>query len=182
MTAWTTLSNTAVGVGGIPSGATVTALRDNISAVAEGSSGAPKVMPPALDLFLGGGAINSTGTTFTGINCLALMLMFGSTQSVATSYSMQVRFSNDGGSTFGAWQSIWTPGGATSTTYSSALVYLDIGATPEYIRAEGGRSTSAPDPYGTLTHPGGTINAIGIRTSNPGMSGLVNIFGIGTEA
>lgn len=160
----------------------LTALRDNPLAIAEGDASAPKIMPPALDLFLGGGAINSTGTTFTGINCSALMLMFGSTQSVTTSYSMQVRFSSDGGATFGAWQSIWTPGGPASPSYSSALVYLDIGSTPEYIRAEGGRSTSAPDPYGTLTHPGGTINAIGIRTSNAGMSGLVKIFGIGADA
>ena len=41
MTTWTSISNAAVAVGGIPSSTTVTALRDNPSALAEGASGAP---------------------------------------------------------------------------------------------------------------------------------------------
>jgi hypothetical protein len=41
---WTALSNTAVGVGGLPSGATVTALRDNPVAIAEGAAGAPNLL------------------------------------------------------------------------------------------------------------------------------------------
>lgn len=41
MTTWTTISNAAVAVGAIPSSTTVTALRDNPIAMAEGSSGAP---------------------------------------------------------------------------------------------------------------------------------------------
>jgi hypothetical protein len=41
MTTWTSISNAAVAVGGIPSSTTVTALRDNASAIAEASSGAP---------------------------------------------------------------------------------------------------------------------------------------------
>ena len=41
MTTWTTISNAAVAVGAIPSSSIVTALRDNPSAVAESSSGAP---------------------------------------------------------------------------------------------------------------------------------------------
>lgn len=43
MADWTELPNTAVGVGGIPSGTTVTALRDNPIAIAERAAGAPKV-------------------------------------------------------------------------------------------------------------------------------------------
>ena len=43
MATWTTISNLAVGSGGIPSGATVTALRDNPVAIAEGAAGAPRV-------------------------------------------------------------------------------------------------------------------------------------------
>lgn len=43
MTTWTTISNAAVAVGGIPSSSTVTALRDNPSALAESASGAPVV-------------------------------------------------------------------------------------------------------------------------------------------
>lgn len=44
MTTWTTISNAAVAVGAIPSSSTVTALRDNTSAVAESSFGAPVVV------------------------------------------------------------------------------------------------------------------------------------------
>ena len=43
MADWTTLPNLAVGVGGLPSGTTVTALRDNPIAIAEGATGAPRV-------------------------------------------------------------------------------------------------------------------------------------------
>jgi hypothetical protein len=43
MTTWTSISNAAVAVGGIPSSTTVTALRDNPSAIAEAASGAPVV-------------------------------------------------------------------------------------------------------------------------------------------
>ncbi len=43
MADWTTLPNTAVGVGGLPSGTTVTALRDNPVAIAEGAAGAPRI-------------------------------------------------------------------------------------------------------------------------------------------
>jgi hypothetical protein len=41
MADWTNLPNTAVGVGGLPSGTTVTALRDNPVAIVEGAPGAP---------------------------------------------------------------------------------------------------------------------------------------------
>ena len=44
MTTYTGLSAGAVGVGGIPSGSTVTALRDNPIAIAEGASGAPRIV------------------------------------------------------------------------------------------------------------------------------------------
>jgi hypothetical protein len=43
MTTWTSISNAAVAVGGIPASTTVTALRDNPSALAEASTGAPVV-------------------------------------------------------------------------------------------------------------------------------------------
>ena len=41
MTTWTTISNAAVAVGGIPSSTTVTALRDNVAAAQESAAGAP---------------------------------------------------------------------------------------------------------------------------------------------
>ena len=49
MADWTNLPNQAVGVGGLPSGTTVTALRDNPVAIAQGAAGAPRVEDAALD-------------------------------------------------------------------------------------------------------------------------------------
>lgn len=43
MATWTNISNASVAVGGIPSSTTVTALRDNPSAIAESATGAPVV-------------------------------------------------------------------------------------------------------------------------------------------
>jgi hypothetical protein len=48
VTDYTILSNTAVGVGGLPSGATITALRDNPIAIAEGAPGAPRLLGDAV--------------------------------------------------------------------------------------------------------------------------------------
>ena len=50
MADWTPLPNQAVGVGGLPSGTTVTALRDNPIAIAEGAAGAPRIVGDALNL------------------------------------------------------------------------------------------------------------------------------------
>jgi hypothetical protein len=47
MADYTDLSNAAVGIGGLPSGATVTALRDNPIAIAEAAVGAPKIQGAA---------------------------------------------------------------------------------------------------------------------------------------
>ncbi len=48
MADWTNLPNAAVGVGGLPSGTTVTALRDNPIAISEGAAGAPRLRVGAL--------------------------------------------------------------------------------------------------------------------------------------
>ena len=48
MADYTDLSNAAVGIGGLPSGATVTALRDNPIAIAEAAVGAPKIYGESL--------------------------------------------------------------------------------------------------------------------------------------
>ena len=54
MADWTTLPNTAVGVGGLPSGTTVTALRDNPVAIAEGAAGAPRLYLRSLERLAAG--------------------------------------------------------------------------------------------------------------------------------
>ena len=63
MTDYTILSNTAVGVGGLPSGATVTALRDNPLAIAEGTAGAPRIWLPSFERLEAGTSIRSRNDT-----------------------------------------------------------------------------------------------------------------------
>jgi hypothetical protein len=60
MATWTNLPNTAVGVGGLPSGTTVTALRDNPVAIAEGATGAPRIDP--INAMAHGGQLGAVGT------------------------------------------------------------------------------------------------------------------------
>lgn len=81
MADYTDLPDTAVGVGGTPSGTTVTALRDNPIAIAEGAVGAPRIADAALvdvtNGFIGGkiaglsyGAVGTTAFLYasnTGI-------------------------------------------------------------------------------------------------------------------
>ena len=57
MADWTNLPNQAVGVGGLPSGTTVTALRDNPVAIAQGAAGAPRVQMAAFPTLAAGGVV-----------------------------------------------------------------------------------------------------------------------------
>jgi hypothetical protein len=68
MADWTTLPNTAVGVGGLPSGTTVTALRDNPIAIAEGAAGAPKVRGSANSVNL-----IATGTMTSAVQSFSII-------------------------------------------------------------------------------------------------------------
>jgi len=72
MADWTNLPNQAVGVGGLPSGTTVTALRDNPVAIAEGAPGAPRVQRAAIE----GDAINRVKID-TGTNSVSGTLSAG---------------------------------------------------------------------------------------------------------
>tara|TARA_R110000823_G_C15913573_1_gene497991 strand:- start:423 stop:989 length:567 start_codon:yes stop_codon:yes gene_type:complete len=67
MTDYTALSNISVGVGGLPSGATVAALRDNPIAISEGAVGAPAIQFAALPTLAVGDTvkISQIGTAFT---------------------------------------------------------------------------------------------------------------------
>ena len=74
MADWTNLPNQAVGVGGLPSGTTVTALRDNPVAIAQGAAGAPRVQDAALD----------TTVTSAGRNWVAARIVGAAAGAVGT--------------------------------------------------------------------------------------------------
>lgn len=62
MTTWTTIPNTAVAAGGRPRGSVITALRDNPVAIAEGATGAPRVLFAAISAGIAGASVGSVGT------------------------------------------------------------------------------------------------------------------------
>ena len=108
MADFTVLSNAAVGIGGLPSGATVTALRDNPIAIAEGSPGATPVrgeaMAVAEDWGIGGyyPAVNVLASDDFSITEGLLITVFASSATSSTyavmrtieniSYSGVIRF------------------------------------------------------------------------------------------
>ncbi len=106
MADWTTLPNTAVGVGGLPSGTTVTALRDNPVAIAEGALGAPRILLPALETIAAGNTIRSrfdaevsgehqlTGYGFAFIQTGSVRVTFEHRSSVGDGNATVVRIRN----------------------------------------------------------------------------------------
>jgi len=104
MADWTNLPNQAVGVGGLPSGTTVTALRDNPVAIAEGAAGAPRVQARGR-AFEYLPQVTGTGTNingWTGLDPLAVVSIFARGASSSGAF-IQFRASNDGGSNYGSW-------------------------------------------------------------------------------
>lgn len=186
MTTWTSIPNAAVAAGGRPRGSVVTALRDNPIALAEGASGAPRIVGKALDLWLATLALNST--TAVGVSDLdgyaALRIDFveSGTPSGGTA-SIQARFSDDNGSTWGSWQAITGALAANSGYAGSIIMSLTTGRYTSFL-ACAGISTSTvvptnPHATGTLTVPSG-CNAFQLRYASTRISGVAEVFGFGT--
>lgn len=180
MTDYTTLSNTAVGVGGLPSGATVTALRDNPIAIAEGTSGAPKVQGLALANYYIA-SVNNSGTTESAIvlpDGVDLLRLDVSGITASTSIILQIAFSTDGGSTYGGWEILQSMSAACN--YMASHV-LDIPAsTQKYV----GLVTAGTVSFaggGGITIPSGA-NAVKFRMSSGGNTYRVHAYVIGGVA
>ena len=124
MADWTNLPNQAVGVGGLPSGTTVTALRDNPVAIAEGAPGAPRVNGLALGGVYIGTLARIDTTDPIGINDIGdfeTIVLRGLMSPVNS--EIQISFSSNNGVTFGDWQRInprstlASPGASTYCDY-----------------------------------------------------------------
>ena len=113
MADWTNLPNAAVGVGGLPSGTTVTALRDNPVAIAQGAAGAPRVQARGLSPFLLG-KLAGSGTSASGFMDLdpLTVLRFDAYFSGSTQFSdpaviqfrnLEMRVSANNGSSWTSW-------------------------------------------------------------------------------
>lgn len=88
-------------------------IRDNPIALAEGAESAPKISPVALSgVYIG--FLQQTGTTengFGGLDRHKKILMSGTIRgsSSPSANSVQIRYSNDNGSTWGSYQSFFSP-------------------------------------------------------------------------
>ena len=106
MADWTNLPNLAVGVGGLPSGTTVTALRDNPIAIAEGAAGAPRVEARAIefvDLALRDGS-GTSALGWLGLDPTTVIRFYATIfQTTTGTRTLQIRGSNNGGSSYGSW-------------------------------------------------------------------------------
>ena len=142
MADWTNLPNQAVGVGGLPSGTTVTALRDNPVAIAQGAAGAPKIQYAAIDEGLAQQPAGGVGTyAFLATGNTSGSNSFGSTRagadllpvgiagtSVETSTSSEIVTSTT--TIFGTWRCMgFRPpptGGGTAGNRREATLWLRI--------------------------------------------------------
>jgi len=119
MTTWTTIPNSAAGVGGIPSGTTITALRDNPVAIAEGATGAPRVRSKALQVALGLLTVTGpAGMGFTGLDGESLIRADIASSGGTYNETLRARYSNDNGATWGSWQTI--------TTFADVVSYFGV--------------------------------------------------------
>ena len=142
MADWTALSNTAVGVGGLPSGATITALRDNPQAIAEGAAGAPRIVDGALDTTATASGQNWVDARLLDTTVLA-RTSTGATLGAVGSYAFLG---------FTTYTVDRTPG---TTHAASILRYAD----------SGGQTTGSPTPSGTWRLMGRTGASLGSSAS-----------------
>jgi hypothetical protein len=150
--------------------------RDNPLAIAEGASGAPKIVSKAMDLFLGSFNFSGTPQGLTGLDGEdGLLIWYGidNTSGIA-SLTLEVRFSNDNGSTWGSYQSIGPSQPINSSRNGFAILGLKTGLF---------RSTHNRDSEGlvsrTLTVPS-NCNAFQIRANGGTASGgTAYVLGIG---
>jgi hypothetical protein len=90
------------------------ALRDNPIAIAEGATGAPRVEGRALDTFMGTlSLVDTTATGFIDLDGFELIRAVGNIdEGAVVARNLQIRFSNDNGSSYGSYQAITPSAGS----------------------------------------------------------------------
>jgi hypothetical protein len=162
MTTYTGLSAGAVGVGGIPSGSTVTALRDNPVAIAEGSTGAPRIAAIArtcVKVF--GGTSGSTGLVVTGLAGYGGVTLDMTCVAQATG-NLVMNVSMNNGSSWSADYNIFDVLKTPATSEDGAYYYEFLSAHGYYNFANGAFKSNHPKQLTTTET--GAINALRFRT------------------
>lgn len=164
MTTYTAITDTETGHKKPVTVSLLRRLRDNPIAVAEGATGAPRVMPLGIDPLPLIITLPTSGTTvtYTGLSSYDLMdwrfASFTATSTANGAYSCYVSLSNNGGTSWSAETLIAT------TTGAGAGVVLNI---PNFIVSlrnglfAGG--TTATWAVGAIAVPSGTPNALRLR-------------------
>lgn len=152
------------------------AWRDNSIAIAEGAPGAPRVQPEARRLILyQNNALTTTPVTVTGLRSDIYVSLYGfiSVIGAGSSATVQMRFSSDGGATFGAWGNLTaTSTGVAPASGQEIMLSLTDG---RILVGHGANSTGQP----FLLTSSAPVNAIGFRVDGSGTLQGASVYLIG---
>lgn len=171
--AWTTLVNTLFLPGKKILGSTGMALRDNLAALAEGLTGAPRVLGKALgSTFLGYQAVTTTTaavwTGLDGMETIKLEAAYGPFNSASL---IQIAFSNDNGANYGSYQTLFAnPAGAIAAGTFGARINLRTGAADGFILATPASAVGTPGGVNTTLTVPANCNAFRVRNSSGGFN------------
>ena len=153
-------------------------LRDNPIAVAEGATGAPRIMPAALDLYLG--SFDISGATYVGLSGLdgldGIMVAMHIVTGGATT-GTRFRLSSDGGSTWGG--NILIGSIVSSAASGLAIFYVSL-KTPRALVLMSPIGTTAAGRTTSYTIPGSGANAIQFSFTTGAPTAQAEAGGIGS--
>lgn len=145
------------------------ALEMNPRAIAEGATGAPRVLGKALGAtFLGYQAVSSTTpAVWTGLADMETISVEGSYGPWNSASTIQIAFSADNGATYGSYQNVFSnPAAATAGGMFGLRVNLRTGAVDGYISACAAGATPATGGANTTLTVPASCNAFRIRNSS----------------
>lgn len=150
-------------------------LEANPRAIAEGAPGAPRVMPLSRKLVIFSGAVTTSPITITGLDPDIYVSMYGfiNVSGSSGNATVQMRFSSDGGATFGAWSDLTAASiGNVPASGQERMLSLRNG---RILIGHGSNSSGQPFLL-TSDYP---VNAIGFRVNGTGTLQGASIYLIG---
>lgn len=99
--------------------------RDNPIAITEGATGAPRIVPLAINNWYGRVQLDTTTTpvVISGLDSATTLAVVGNfANGTADTASLQISGSTDGGSTWGSWFNLTPSPGAQNTRYGVHIV------------------------------------------------------------
>ena len=163
MTTYTAIANGEIDQDSPVTQPLMTALRDNPLAIAEGTSGAPKVQGKAFEnVYIG--AVNGAGTTESAVvlpDGVRLIKVEVGGVVESTLIDLQIAYSINGGSTYGSWGRLL--GTIAAANYMATIMLDTVTPTTAYTGLVTSGTLSGP----SVSPPSGT-NAIKFRMNTSG--------------